>query len=249
MSKFCISSDNKLVYCPPTAYNFKVLILISSLFLITTPWFLFLNLPYKIISLITLGFVFLIKDKFNLKILTVILLVISVLIFAVSVVRVPETKTRVDIEREWASTGKFKKVSSLFSNKYVQSFRVSEDLLFQNLDFGNYFFAGHPRERPGMVEIQKLYAVSVIFIIFGLIKIKNNLRLFLISFFVFAISLSVLLKDPSPKSSFLVLPVFAFLAATGLLSLVEDSGKWRKVVLVISLLIFCMEGVIFIGPV
>jgi hypothetical protein len=209
---------------------------------------LYLNFPYKIINLFALGLILLIKDRFSLKILTIGFLAVSVLVFLASVILVPDIKTTVDQEREWASTGKFSKLSKVFSNKYVESFRTREDLLFQNLDFGNYFFAGHPRERLGIMEIQKLYAISIIFIVFGLIKVRKNLRIFLISFFVFSVALSVLLKDQTPNGNFLALPVLAILAASGLLSLVQDFGKWGKIVLAVSLLILCMEGVIFIGP-
>lgn len=227
-----------------------MLIIFSLLILITTPWFLFLSLTYKIIAFVVLLALLVFKDKLNSKKLAIGLLIISVLLFLVSVgFGIKEIKTQVDIEREFASVGPLSKISGIFSNKYIESFRVSEDLLFQNLDFGNYFFAGHPRERLGVLEIQKFYAITIIFIFFGLIKVSKNLRLFLISAFIFSVSLAVLLKDTTPTGGFLTIPIFVFLMAIGLLNLSEDYGIKGKIILSISLIFLIVEGVISIGPI
>jgi len=225
-----------------------VVILLSALFLVTSPWFLYLNNTYKIITFIALGFILFIKEKAYIKILSTTFLAISLFVLVTSVVLIPEVKLAVDQEREWASNTSFSKLSGIYSNKYVQSFRTSEDLLFQNLDFGNYFFAGHPRERLGVKEIQKLYAATLILIFFGLTKIRKYLRIFLISFFLFAISLSVLLKNPGPEGNLLTLPVFSILGGYGLLSLIRDYGIKGKFLLSIMLLVILLEGVLLYKP-
>lgn len=226
-----------------------MLILTSLLLLIVTPWFLSLSLSLKFVSFITLGVIVLIKDRIPLNIPSIVLFIASAVLILASVIMIPDVKITVDIQRELASSTPFSKISGIFSNKYIESYRASEDLLFQNLDFGNYFFAGHPRERLGVTEIQKFYAIALFFIIIGFLNIKKDLRWLLSSLFLLAASLSVFFRDPGPSTNFLILPVMVFLGATGLLALSEKYGTLGKVILVVSVLIFCMEGVIFIGPI
>lgn len=185
--------------------------------------------------------IYFIKEKFNLRIVTALFFIISFLILIASVILTGDTKTRVGQEREWAKESSLSSLSPFFSNKYIQSYRTSESLFFQNLDFGNYFFAGHPRERAG-VEIQKLFAAVLFLIIFGIIKIKPDLRLFLASVFIFAVSIPVFLRDSNPSGHFLALPVLAFLAGNGIMFLAKDFGTKGKVILAILLLIMFLEA-------
>jgi len=63
-------------------------------------------------------------------------------------------------------------IDKLFLNwpKEIISRRFS--IVMENLDIGNYFFAGHPRERVGIVEKQKFFFFEFIFLIVGLTSVE-----------------------------------------------------------------------------
>lgn len=221
-----------------------MVIAVSLLILFASPWFYHLNIYLKLITVFTVAAIFLleIKNKITLKKPAIILFIISLLLIIASITPLPDVKTRVDIEREWASTSKLNNLAPIFSNKYIETYRTTENLFFQNLDFGNYFFAGHPRERVP-IDTQKLFAATLILIVIGLIKIKKDLRFFLMSFFIFAVSLSLFLKDRGPTGHFLILPIMAFLSGRGFTSLYKDYGTKGKIILTVTILLLIFEAI------
>lgn len=64
--------------------------------------------------------------------------------------------------------------SKIFINKFVENYREKERILFQYLDFGNYLFAGHPRERWGVEEIYKIPLSLLIILIVWKVNLKNG---------------------------------------------------------------------------
>lgn len=68
-------------------------------------------------------------------------------------------------------------------------------VIFENLDIGNYFFKGHPRERVGVEEKQKFYFFHLILFVFGFFsKEIKRFRKFLIIYTVIALIFAFIFK-------------------------------------------------------
>jgi len=127
------------------------------------------------------------------------IILICVLIFCFSVVKnAGQAGARVDVERTEISMISRGLPVRFLSNKFIEGFRVAEKKLFENLDFGTYFFAGHPRERWGMPESNKIYLFMLPLIVFGISKIDKRLGIILAvwTFLAFFTS-SILLLAPA----------------------------------------------------
>lgn len=127
------------------------------------------------------------------------IILICVLIFCFSVVKnAGQAGARVDVERTEISVISRGLPVRFLSNKFIEGFRVAEKKLFENLDFGTYFFAGHPRERWGMPESNKIYLFMLPLIVFGISKIDKRLGIILAvwTFLAFFTS-SILLLAPA----------------------------------------------------
>ena len=153
------------------------------------------------------------------------LLFLAAFLFLGSVFNIPKyTNVEVDIQRTHADKLGIKHIPLIFSNKLIESFRFRENLLFENIDFGNYLFVGHPRERVGVQEIHKLYFFMVPFLILGLIKVDKNLGWFLAGWGALSLSIPVVLADRSITSGiFLIFPI-AYLTALGIMSFKRAFG-------------------------
>ncbi len=157
--------------------------------------------------------------KTNLSKAGVILFALSVIFFLLSITRISSTTiTNVNEERNVASHMRVIVPAVLFSNKYYSSFRENAQLGFEYLDFGNYFFAGHPRERWGVEEIQKLYIVLLPFLIYGLFKSSKDDLLFYSGIFVFLVSLFVYFRARSPEITIPLLFPLTYFITQGLVS-------------------------------
>ena len=110
---------------------------------------------------------------------------------------------------------------SLFSNKIVASYRYREGLFLEYLDFGFYFFAGHPRERSGVEETEKLPVVILPLIILGFIKVSPGLRWLLTGLFFLPISIAVFWADRNSQIVWVILVEMIFLSIVGLKSLIK----------------------------
>lgn len=198
---------------------------ITALLLTILPWhILLIRERYLYIFLLTIvlviAIIFVEKIKTYSKKIGVLLIVISIIIFITSVIAVPKyTNVEVDSQRTYASLTKFKSLSTAFSNKFIESYRVRESLLFQNLDFGNHFFSGHPRQRVGVKEIPKFYISLLPLLIIGIVRLNSQARWLILSTLILSIMLPVPFNDRGIGSgSLLILPV-VFLSAFGLNSL------------------------------
>ena len=199
--------------------------IITAIILAILPWHILLvkmHSPYVLAITILL----LIPIIFTKKIITYsrrisfFLISASVLIFAVSILSIPkDTNIEVNLQRTYASLTEFKFLSSTFSNKFIESYRTRESHLFQNLDFGNYFFSGHPRQRVGIKEIPKFYISLLPLAIIGLIKIAPKARWILVTFLVFSIILPIPFNDRTINSGALLILPMVILSAFGLYSL------------------------------
>lgn len=136
---------------------------------------------------------------------------ISIFLFSVFQTR-EDQKTKVDQQRNMLA-GRNNVAVKFFSNKYMESYRYNQKLLFENLDFGNYFFSGHPRERWGIEETQKLYFVFLPLIVLGLLKVNSQTSGLLVISAIFSLFLPI---TYGPEFNiFLLLPV-VFLSLLGI---------------------------------
>lgn len=152
----------------------------------------------------------------NPKLLGIVLIFLSFFIFGLSLLKIPqELRVNVDQDRNIASRVETKLPARLFSNKFIESYRYRAGLVFENLDIGNYFFKGHPRERWGVEETQKLFIGFLPLLVVGLFKIKRETRLFLAGAFLFAaVSLASFGLRAPTYSLPLLLPI-SFITALG----------------------------------
>lgn len=77
---------------------------------------------------------------------------------------VEQARILVDYQRGKSSTFFLNEV---FINWPMQVLGDRMQTVFENLDIGNYLFAGHPRERVGVVEAQKFFFFQFILFILG----------------------------------------------------------------------------------
>lgn len=107
---------------------------------------------------------------------------IPFLLFVAFTLSIPEAARNKVFEQLNLSGQKLGITARLFSNKFIESYRYSERLIFENLDIGNYFFQGHPRERWGKEEMLKLYVALLPVFLLGLFKLEKKLVSFLVVF-------------------------------------------------------------------
>ena len=199
-------------------------LLVASLLLIL-PWHIFLILD-KSPHIFILTAALLIGIFFSKQILKkkvgIFLIFASLIFFFLSTLSIPPyTNVEVDFQRTYASKTPLKKVSSIFSNKIIESYRSYESKLFEDLDIGNYFFTGHPRERGN--ENPKFYPTMFLFFILGLISLSITYRYFFAGLLI---------------SSVIILPELLILPVTYLSALGIDSFRYSKPILALTLLEF-----------
>lgn len=215
-----------------------ILSLLVAFLLFILPWHILLVLnhsSYIFILNIIMTVCFLHSKKIlNLKKIGVFLIVSSLVFYFLSTFAIPEyTNVEVDFQRTYASKTAFKAVSSIFSNKIIESYRNHEKKLFENLDFGNYFFQGHPRERSGVKEIPKFYISMLPLLVLGLLSQTFNFRWFFAGMLIFS---SIILPE------LLILPV-TYLSGLGIISF----KKYSKPILVITLIEFIFFSTYLFG--
>lgn len=233
-------------------YHNIIFSLTTAFLLAILPWHILLikeHSTYVFILTIILIFsiIFAPKIKIYTKKIGISLMIISATLFFISIINIPKyTNVEVDFQRTYASLTKFDFLSTPFSNKFIESYRKRESLLFQNLDFGNYFFAGHPRQRVGIKEIPKFYISMLPLILLGIIKLQSQRRWLVSSLLIFAVILPILFDDKTIESgSLLILPI-VLLSIIGLYSLKRYAKIFLGLILVeaIFFLSYLLRGYI-----
>jgi len=135
--------------------------------------------------------------------------------------------TRVNDQRLIVTNNSPKIVSRVFINKITENYRLRQQILFTNIDFGNYFFVGHPRERGGVEETQKLLLFTLPFIILGLLKIGSKESKPLITWTVVSLFVLTFFNWQGSKSLILILP-FIILTSLGILESLKTKNKLFK---------------------
>lgn len=158
----------------------------------------------------------------NFKKIGLVLTTLSISIFIASIFRMDQDiKTQVQLERNIGLKALPSPIVSVFSNKFVESYRYRQGLFLEYLDFGFYFFAGHPRERIGVKETEKLPVILLPLIVLGIIKISSNLRWFSSGLFLLPISIAVFLADRNSSLIWITVAEAIFLSFVGLKSLIK----------------------------
>lgn len=144
-------------------------------------------------------------------------------------------KARQNVEwlRSKAVNNKFK---VLFINWPTLFMQERLGVMFESLDIGNYFFAGHPRERVGVHEGQKFFFFQFIILLFGIFskEIKTYFKILIITFFINLI-LIFLFKWRDFNQTILTSLPLIFTMVLGLKLLIL---KHRKLLIPLGLLVF-----------
>ena len=154
--------------------------LVSSFLLTVAPWHIIESRIFSwgmiVFTLVTAGLLLIPQNIVkNYRSISYWFFVISFLLFAFSIFSFPTgIKNEVDYRRNLIKEKVANTISRIYSNKLVESYKYKEKLLFENFDFGVYFFGGFPRERWGVEEYKKLLVTFLPFLIIGLIALKRN---------------------------------------------------------------------------
>jgi hypothetical protein len=220
----------------------KKLAIISSLVLTISPWHILESRIFSwgiivssLILMIILVFFQLIQKKLK-KILN-ILLILCLAIFAVSIFKYqPIFKNNVDYQRNIAAKKVPVMFTKIYSNKLIESIRYKEKLFIENLDFGNFFFSGYPRQRWGVEESPKLYFLFIPFLLYGFfVTAKNYQKVFTIlsvSLFLLLSTFELSSTDWSLPFIYLIIPIIS----SGFLSFFSLKKKnWLKAFVILIL--------------
>lgn len=136
-----------------------------------------------------------------------------------------ESRAIVDAERsKIAGTP----VDSLFSNWQKEFLSLRLKILMENLDIGNYFFAGHPRERVGVAEKQKFFFFQFILFALGFAspQIKKYVK-FLIIYTLGIFFASFVFGWRDFKETILFSVPLILIMAVGLKFIFSRPHRWR----------------------
>jgi len=118
-----------------------------------------------------------------------------------------------------------KTTNVLFSNWPLKLISQRLEIVLENLDVGNYFFSGHPRERVGIIEIQKFFFFELILFIIGFTNSNiKKYKKFLIPYSAGALLFVFLFKWRSYYQTLPLSVPFVVVMALGL----EKVLKWPK---------------------
>lgn len=153
---------------------------------------------------------------------------------------------RVNDERLVVANNSPRLLSRIFINKLTENYRYRQDTFFTNLDIGNYFFVGHPRERAGLEEIQKLLLFMLPFIIFGIFEVKKEEAKYLIFWTAVSLFVLTLFNLQGSQTLILCLP-FVILTSIGVVNFFEKTKKDMvlKIFLFLILLFAVFETLYF----
>lgn len=138
-------------------------------------------------------------------------------------------------------------LSPLFLNWPGEVVNNRLSVVMENLDIGNYFFAGHPRERVGLKERQKFFFFQFLLFLIGftsphLKKYKN----FLIVYSVVSILTVFVFQWRSFEQTIPLAISFIILMALGLKQVFAWQRKWKILFFTFSLLEIVAFGTFYI---
>lgn len=139
----------------------------------------------------------------------------------------------------------------LFSNWPTKLIQQRLEIVLENLDFGNYFFAGHPRERVDLPEKQKFFFFEFLLLMIGLINkdLKKYLK-FLIFYSLSGLLMVFVFEWRTFEQTVFLSPPLIVIMALGLEKVFSWSKKWKvlffsfAILEIIAFLNFYLRGFI-----
>ena len=142
-------------------------------------------------------------------------------------------------DRQFAYHVAPKTIVNIFENKIIESYRQTEKYLFDNLDFGNLLFAGHPRENWGVEQKQELLILGLPFLAYGLFKIDQQRIKFLIFYFIASSTVLTIFSATYSSEALILLLPFPMLTAFGISEMIKKKTFFSNIVFY-SLVIFAV---------
>ena len=131
-----------------------------------------------------------------------------------------------------------------FSNWPMKLISQRLDIVLENLDIGNYFFSGHPRERVGIEEKQKFFFFQFILLIIGFFNMKiRKYKKFLGIYSVISLVFVFIFKWRSFYQTIPLSIPFIIVMALGLEKVLKWPKKWLFVfssLTFFEILFFCL---------
>lgn len=120
-------------------------------------------------------------------------------------------------------------------------------VVMENLDIGNYFFAGHPRERGGVEERQKFFFFQFLLFIIGFTSPHlNKYKKFLVVYSGLALLAVFIFQWRSFEQTLPLIVPFIVLMALGLRQITIWQKKWRILFLSLAFFEVLAFGVFYI---
>jgi hypothetical protein len=219
---------------------------LSAVILAITPWHIQQSRVFSpgIIILLTILLFFYIIFRYQLfDRIYRYLLFTSLIIFIISIFTIPkEIRQSVNLQRELASRSELVVPVELITNKYTESFRYRTAIFFENLDIGNYYFKGYPRERWGVEETKKLFVCFLPFMLIGLMHFNKRAKKLAITWSVLSLSVIILFAFRSPDLTLILIIPLILCISSGLYYLFKHESTKNNLLLYSMLLLSFVEG-------
>ena len=222
----------------------KKVSLIATVILSLTPWHFELSRVYSLAMPFLTLFLLVLNARNFQKILIFLLSILGIVYFISIFSFSDKLRTKVDAQRLNVSLISPPIATEIFVNKLTVSFQEKLNTLSDGLDWGMYFFNGHPREKWGVEETQKFFAATLIFIIIGFFLADKKKIVLMIEIFCFFLLLSGIFGKYDQHLLLGTGIVFSYFASLAFLFLWEDK-KRRPLLFILS--IFYIFELIYYG--
>jgi hypothetical protein len=139
------------------------------------------------------------------------------------------------------------RLSPYFLNWPVDVVNKRLSVVMENLDIGNYFFAGHPRERVGLEEHQKFFFFQLLLLLIGFTSPNlKKYKKFLILYCGLAFLAVFFFRWRSFEQTVPLAIPFVILTALGFKQVFAWQKKWMILFLTFSLLEIVAFGTFYI---
>ncbi|NMD00333.1 MAG: phospholipid carrier-dependent glycosyltransferase, partial [Bacteroidales bacterium] len=172
-------------------------------------------------------------------------IIVAVIFLGLASIFIPTKNLAIKVndQRLLVSSNSPKILSKIFINKITENYKQKEKIMFSSFDFGNYFFVGHPRERVGLEETQKLFIFMLPLLLIGIFKIKDEKNILLL-WTVLSLFLILLFEWQGSETLLLSFPLVV-LTSCGLISLFGQKDKTYKYILFLITVFALFESTYF----
>jgi len=153
---------------------------------------------------------------------------------------IKEAHMQVEWERGKVSPSFF---DALFLNWPTKFIQQRLETVLENLDIGNYFFSGHPRERVGVTERQKFFFFEFLLLLIGFTNPDlKKYKKFLIIYSLIILSLTFLFKWRTFEETIPLSIPFIVVMALGL----KKVFSWEKKYQILFFVLAALEIITFL---